>query len=81
MNIVELVMDITSPSEVGKFHNLQIARRNRLFIVNLQISTVPYFIQGTGSEDIILESFKVANHNSLTSALMNLLKQLRTWRA
>lgn len=77
MNIESLVTDITSPSEVGKFNNLQIVRKNRLFNVNLQISKVPYFIQGKGSEDIILQSF-VANHNSLTSALINLLRQLRT---
>jgi hypothetical protein len=77
MNIESLVRDITSPLEVGKFHNLQIVRKNRFFSVNLQVSTVPYFIQGKGSEDVILKSF-VANHNSLTSALMALLKQLRT---
>ncbi len=77
MNIESLVTDITSPLEVGKFHNLQIIRKNRLFNVNLQISTVPYFIEGKGSEDIFLKSFE-ANHNSLTSALMNLLRQLRT---
>ena len=76
MIIESLVTDITSPWEVGKFHNLQIVRKNRLFSVHLQISTVPYFIQGKGSEDVC-KSY-VANHNSLTSALMNLLRQLRT---
>jgi hypothetical protein len=70
-------MDLKSPIEVGKFHNLQITRKNRHFTVNLQISTVPYFIQGTDSKNTFSQSF-VAHHNNLTAALTMLLNQLRT---